>query len=921
MKIRHLLVVAAAAAAVADVSAFEWNPSIQQPNLNIDVTQAYQLETMRIAADLGLATTDVMPRYVDENGNEIIGSVNEYCDPAWGDYVYDFNLADFKANGEYTIVFPEGMLKNAAGDLSDPKEFYCTVEVPELAAAMFDDFKVLSVFPDFSEPQAIWDNQLVKINTNHNDAIGLTKLFVTDNTTGESVTISSNFSVGRKLGDSSEISWTVVSPEPFKFYEGHQYTAEFVFFNGIDDMTDSNPTPVVARQAYEFTGKVEGYKYSDITLLSIDPAPLTLPISEPSQAVFTYTFSGPVNVYKAETPMGQFGTTVYPESCLSSNDDKTVWTLDLSDNDYVKSVDAELVIYIYARDLEGNQLHGNFGEEANSCFAAQWICDLGAKSIVVVTPQNGETLDALTEVVVASESGEEMKYNWSEVTIQNLLGETLGSLVVEGDGSDAKEFHFTKWFPANSDSWEAEPLNIVAEGSYVISFPTGCFVFGEEYSSINSRSLYSGFQITGNLDDTPVDPGVDPAEQEVFFYERITPEDGATVASLDVIKLWYPEIVNTMGKDAIVYNKKDQSVVSDAQVLYDWDDVNLILIELLDPVSEPGDYEVVIPRGAICDDQFFESDGKAGICNPEIRLSYTIGAGAAEDPQEALKYASVDPEMGSEVESLSQIVLTFGEDVDCDNFVVNVYSVAREAVATGNGRMDFMDHNRVVVTLDEPIKAEGRYEVVIPNHVIVNYDYYISEGKEGLCNPEYRLYYIVAGTGVEPVDPAEQEVFNYTEVSPADGSTVEELSHISLWFPELVNTLDDTAYVYKADATEGDPITKANVNWDFFDELLITVDLQTPVTENGEYVVVIPARIICDAAFFDSDGANGICNPEIRLTYTVGEGDGVNTVISSEAVDVYDVQGRLVIRNASAADIKTLDKGIYVAGGKKFVVR
>ncbi|MDE6523112.1 MAG: hypothetical protein K2L17_09860 [Muribaculaceae bacterium] len=926
MKIRHLLALSAAYVAVASASAFEWTPAIQQPNPSIDITQVYQLETMRISAEVGLAATNVMPIWIDENGNEIAGTYSSNSDPAWGDYVYDFNFSDFKCNGEYTLQFPEGLLKNAAGELSDPKEFYYTVEVPELASAMFDDFKVLSVSPDFSQPQGLWDEQLVKVNTNHNDAIGYTELLVSDNTTGESVTISSNYTVGRSLGDSSEISWNVVGS--FRFFEGHDYSAEFVFYNGIDKYSsDGVPTPVVARETYKFTGKVEGYKYSDITLLSITPAPYTVTISEPSQAVFTYTFSGPVNVYKAATPKGQFGITEYPASCLSSNADKTVWTLDLSNDEYVKSVDAELVIYVYVRDLDGSQLKGDDGEDDNAYYIAGWQCDLGAKEIVVVTPTRGETLDSLTEVVVKSASGDVMSYNWGEIAIQDLLDNTLGTLFYEQpegeEGGAAAEFHFTKWIP--DGEWSAEPLNIVAEGSYKIYFPTGTFVFGEQFESVNSRSLYSGFQITGNLDDTPDDPVVDPAEQEVFFYDSVSPEDGSTVASLDVVKLWYPDMVNTFGKDAIVYNKADQSIVSDAQVLYDWDDIYLIKIELLDPVTEAGEYEIVIPRGAICSNEFFDSDGKAGICNPEFRLSYTVDPNGADDPvdpQEALEYTSVYPEMGSKVESLSQIVLSFAEEVTCDDFTVEVYSVARNVVATGNGRTDFMEPNRIVIDFNEPIVEDGTYEVVIPNHVIINGDYYESDGKEGLCNPEYRLYYTVASKGSDdPVNPTEQEVFNYTSVDPESGSTLSELSHISLIFPDVVMTWNTTGYVYKADAVDSDPVAEAVIGWDMMDEYLINVNLNTTIAEDGAYVVVIPARSICDDAFFMSEGKKGICNPEIRLNYTVDKGGSVASIAEISDCDVYDLQGNIVLRNASSADIKTLAKGIYVVGGKKVVVK
>lgn len=800
MKIRQLLVVSAFSAVAAAASAFEWNPVIQQPNPSLDITQSYMLESMRFIADSGLATTDVMPKWIDENGNEISGKLSSFSDPDWGEYIYDFNLSSFLSNGEYTLQFPEGMLKNAAGQLSEPKEFYYTVEIPELAAGMFDDFEILSVTPDFSQPQGIWDEQLVAVNTNHNDAIGLTKLFVTDNTTGESVTISSNFTVGRTLGNASEIRWNTAGY--FKFLEGHYYTAEFVFFNGPDEVSaEGVPTPVVGRKAYEFTGKVAGYKYSDLTLLSISPAPNSVIISELSQAVFTYSFSGPVNVYQADTPLGQNGTNIYPTSCLSCNDDKTVWTLNLSDDEYVKTIDAELVISIYVRDLDGNQLKGDFGEERESCFTASWQCDLGGKPIAIVSPTYGESLDRLSEVIVRSENGEPMSWSWTgEAKVVNSLNETIGYLVYDqSDGNEnsaATEFRFTKWM---DDDFNTASIDLVKEGSYSVIFSPGCFVFGDQFESFYSRSLTSTFSITGNADNTPDDP---------------------------------------------------------------------------------------------------------------------VG------PQEALEYSSVYPMMDSEVESLDTVVLTFSEPVACDDFEVNVYSVTHALVATGVGRTDFSDPNRIVVVLDEPIVEEGKYELVIPNHVIINGDYYESDGKAGLCNPEYRLYYTVSSKGSDdPVDPGKQELFKYTSVDPESGSNVSELSYISIRFPDVVMTLNTTAYVYKAVGSDVETVSEAVINWDIMDDYLINVTLNAPVTESGDYVVVIPARSICDDAFFASEGKKGICNPEIRLNYTVGEGSAVVSAFEISKCDVYDLLGNILLRNASAADIKTLSKGIYVVGGKKMVVR
>ena len=399
-----------------------------------------------------------------------------------------------------------------------------------------------------------------------------------------------------------------------------------MFFNGMDEVNEmGQPTSIVDRVSYTFTGRVEGFKYSTVELLSVEPAPMSVVISEPEQAVFTYTFSAPVNVYQAETPLGQFGKNVYPASCLSSNDDKTVWTLDLSNDEFVKTVDAQLTIYIYARDLDGFQLKGNWGEEYQACFQDSWQCDLGAFPVVVATPVIGSTIDRLSEIVIKSESGEAMAWSWmGEVNVVNQLGDILGTLVYEepeGEDSNAamEEIRFTKWIDQN---FNEVPIDLVKEGYYAIQISAGCFLMGEEFESKQSRSLTSTFIVSGALDEP--EPGVDPAEQEVFNFDKVLPEEGATVTSLSRIQLWYPEMVACNEFDVNVYNAADGSLAATATGMYDWDDILLINIDLKQPIAEAGVYEVVIPARVISDDAFFSSDGASGICNPEIKLSYTV---------------------------------------------------------------------------------------------------------------------------------------------------------------------------------------------------------------------------------------------------------------------------------------------------------
>lgn len=627
MKVSSLLAVAAAVASVGQASAFEWTPVNLNPNPSADVTDSYFLENLNFNCyEEGVAITDVMPVWMDEDGNEIkpvSAQQNPWSwDPSY--FVYQFNPNDFKQNGEYTLLFPEGMLVNAAGEKSDKVETYYTFEIPSLAPAMFDDFKILSIAPDLSAPQAIWTDQVITINTNHNEAIGLTKLSITDTTTDEIVVTSSSFSTYRDLNNPDPISWEVTGT--YKFLEGHDYQADIMFFNGMDEVNEmGQPTSIVDRVSYTFTGRVEGFKYSTVELLSVEPAPMSVVISEPEQAVFTYTFSAPVNVYQAETPLGQFGKNVYPATCLSSNDDKTVWTLDLSNDAYVKTVDAQLTIYIYARDLDGFQLKGNWGEEYESCFQDSWQCDLGAFPVVVATPAIGETIDRLSEIVIKSESGEAMSWSWmGDINVVNQLGDIIGTLQYEqpeGDDVDSSmtEIRFTKWMDEN---FNIVPIDLVKEGYYAIQIAAGCFLMGDQFESKQSRSLTSTFIVSGALDEP--EPGVDPAEQEVFNFDKILPEEGATVTSLSRIQLWYPEMVACNEFDVNVYNAADGSLAATATGMFDWDDILLINIDLKQPIAEAGVYEVVVPARVIGDDAFFTSDGASGICNPEIKLSYTV---------------------------------------------------------------------------------------------------------------------------------------------------------------------------------------------------------------------------------------------------------------------------------------------------------
>ena len=63
--------------------------------------------------------------------------------------------------------------------------------------------------------------------------------------------------------------------------------------------------------------------------------------------------------------------------------------------------------------------------------------------------------------------------------------------------------------------------------------------------------------------------------------------------------------------------------------------------------------------------------------------------------------------------------------------------------------------------------------------------------------------------------------------------------------------------------------------------------------------------------------------PNIEATFTLSELQGISGVQADEngLFTAVTLDGRVVLRDASAAQVKTLDKGFYIINGKKTVIR
>jgi hypothetical protein len=92
--------------------------------------------------------------------------------------------------------------------------------------------------------------------------------------------------------------------------------------------------------------------------------------------------------------------------------------------------------------------------------------------------------------------------------------------------------------------------------------------------------------------------------------------------------------------------------------------------------------------------------------------------------------------------------------------------------------------------------------------------------------------------------------------------------------------------------------------------------MDTP-TELGTYRLTIPENAII---VLDNAGVSGP-NKEATFDYKVTYASVEDIIAEATSFDVYTLNGVCVLRNASAEDVKLLDKGVYIINGRKVALR
>ncbi len=162
------------------------------------------------------------------------------------------------------------------------------------------------------------------------------------------------------------------------------------------------------------------------------------------------------------------------------------------------------------------------------------------------------------------------------------------------------------------------------------------------------------------------------------------------------------------------------------------------------------------------------------------------------------------------------------------------------------------------------------------------------------------------------------------EVSPANGSTVEELSHFVFTFSYYAGHSDDAnlqprLYAEGKDWTYALEITTVNSDGSNIGMQQAALKTTEPLIGNGTYILEIPDGYFCDGNDREVKG--------ITLKYTVkndsGETAGIEDIIaeSKNGLTVYTTTGVKVAETTDASIVDALPSGIYIINGKKVFIK
>ncbi len=271
---------------------------------------------------------------------------------------------------------------------------------------------------------------------------------------------------------------------------------------------------------------------------------------------------------------------------------------------------------------------------------------------------------------------------------------------------------------------------------------------------------------------------------------------------------------------------------------------------------------------------------------------------------------TITPATGSFLDKLETIIVECPEGIKAtDN--LEIVADGFKTVFTISKR----DNNTLVFTANEPIVSENNYDLSIN----------ITAGDIIICPDVMEMSLPIPvrhklRTMVKYTINGDAEAATIEEVTPANGSTVEKLSHFIFtfsYFADHVRYPEHSPKLYLEGSEELIAVEKTLTKEDGNKIGMQQAALKTiePVTANGTYILEIPTGYFVDG--------NGLAVEGITLRYIVDSAASIEDIVANDegCWVVYNTGGVKVLDTKEANKIKELPSGIYIINGIKAVIK
>ncbi len=343
-------------------------------------------------------------------------------------------------------------------------------------------------------------------------------------------------------------------------------------------------------------------------------------------------------------------------------------------------------------------------------------------------------------------------------------------------------------------------------------------------------------------------------------YDFMTdPIAGSTVRELRVIKCTQKEgtdsyynaisITRQEGKEVYVLDSNRKRVTT---CKIGDDIVSGFTLTLEEPITTSGEYTVVIEDSVYVTGEGFGQEKNAD----PVYLRYTVLAA----PQATITVESSDPANESKVESLSEVMIEFSEEVYGPDATVYFYDPVNYKQYPATFQVNPKNRKTARVSLNEPITESGNYRLTLDEGLVGDQTWNDSGYMTGNINVGTTLFFTV-GSGSQGGDDSQWKT------DPENGSTVTSLKTIHVWNTTVTEMGCGSGKItVKRDGVELEKISDTNYGVDW-NELIISTSVE--YTENGTYTFEAPE------GFFVDGSGNAL--PAVTFTYTIGNGGGAVT--------------------------------------------